>query len=490
MSSTLSPTLILTIVGAYFAVLMGISWWTGRKADNDDFFLGGRESPWFLVAFGMIGASLSGVTFISIPGLVGADAANQDFSYLQMVFGYLIGYAVIALVLLPLYYRLQLTSIYGYLEQRFGWWSYKTGAGFFLLSRILGASLRLYLVAVVLQTFVMEAFGVPFWLTALLIIALIWVYTFRGGIKTIVYTDTLQTLSMLTAVVLTVLAIGNELGDTFGGLVNRIASSDYSRMFFFDSAADDPNNFFKQFISGALIAVTMTGLDQDMMQKNLSCRSLADAQKNVAAFSVILVFANLLFLALGALLYIYADSIGLVVPERTDLLYPTLALEQLSPAVGIAFLIGLIAAAYSSADSALTALTTSFCVDILGMEKSVATATAQRRTRLLVHLGFSALLLVIIVVVYLTQADAVLNLLFRLAGYTYGPLLGLFAFGMGTRLRIHDRWVLPVCLAAIALSYLLTEQQLFIGFNLGFLNILLNGLLTFGGLWAISYREP
>ena len=486
MIDQLTPTLLLSIILAYFAVLMLISWWTGRNADNQDFFLAGRKSPWLLVAIGMIGASLSGVTFISIPGLVGAGGHNQGFSYMQMVLGYLVGYTVIALVLMPLYYRLNLTSIYGYLEQRFGWWSYKTGAAFFLLSRTLGASLRLYLVAIVLQEFVMDDLGIPFWVTVSAAIALIWVYTFRGGIKTIVWTDTLQTLSMLAAVVLTIFAIGEQLGENFSGLVERIASSDYSQVFFFDGAAGDPNNFFKQFVSGALIAVVMTGLDQDMMQKNLSCRTLGDAQKNMFTFSVILVFANILFVGLGALLYLYAGSIDLALPEKSDLLYPTIALEHLSPAIGVVFLIGLIAAAYSSADSALTALTTSFCVDFLNMEKSEATSNAKKRTRLVVHIGFSLLLLFIILLVRAMDAGAVLNELFGLAGYTYGPLLGLYAFGLLSRRRVFDAYVPGVCVAACALTYLLKTNQLFIGFDMGYLNILVNGLLTFGGLALFS----
>ncbi len=491
MTQELTPVVILSIIAAYFVLLMGISFLTGRESTNEQFFLAGRNSPWYIVAIGMIGASLSGVTFISIPGSVGAGGANQAYSYMQMVFGYLLGYAVIALILLPLYYRLSLTSIYTYLGRRFGLTSYKTGAGFFLLSRTVGASFRLYLVGIVLQKFVMDSFGVPFWLTVLLTIVLIWVYTFRGGINTIIWTDTLQTICMLSAVTLTIFAIGDALETDLAGLIDRVQHSPYSQMFFFDEGWGDPNNFFKQFFAGALITIVMTGLDQDMMQKNLSCRNLGDAQKNMFTFSFILVFANLLFITLGALLYIYAAEVGLALPEKSDQLYPTVAIQYLSPVTGIIFILGLIAAAYSSADSALTSLTTSFCVDFLGFERSEATEKAKRRTRFWVHIGFSLLLLLVIVGFDALNNDAVINNLFYAAGFTYGPILGLFAFGMMTRLRVRDNLVLPVALAAPVLSFIIDyfSERLLAGFQFGFLIIALNGLITFLGLLAISYRE-
>ena len=488
--NSLSSTLILGIIVAYFALLMVVSYFTGRDSGNSNFFLAGRKSPWYLVAFGMVGASLSGVTFISIPGVVGAEGKNMDFSYMQMVFGYLVGYAVIALVLLPLYYRLNLTSIYGYLEKRFGFYSYKTGSAFFLLSRVIGASFRLFLVAIVIQEFVMNDLGVPFWLTVLATIILIWIYTFRGGINTIVWTDTLQTTCMLLAVIFTIIAIGSGLDKSVGELYQTVKQSDYSQLFFFEGGWKDPNNFFKQFISGALIAVVMTGLDQDMMQKNLSCKTLKESQTNIFAFSFILIFANILFLALGALLYIYANNIGLEIPERTDLLYPQIAINHLSPGIGIVFILGLIAAAYSSADSALTALTTAFCVDFLGFEKNEsADAASNKRTRFLVHIGFSTLIFLVIILFNALNDTAVISKIFEWAGYTYGPLLGLFAFGMFTNLKIKDKLVIPVCIAAPILSYWLNYNNLFIGFELGFLIILLNGILTFIGLWAISYDD-
>ena len=488
MINELTPTFILGIIAVYFLVLITVSYFTGRKAGNAEFFLAGRRSPWILVAIGMIGASLSGVTFISIPGVVGAGGANQSFSYMQMVFGYLLGYLVIAQVLLPLYYRLNLTSIYTFLEQRLGYHAYKTGAAYFMLSRTIGAAFRLYLVAIVLQQFVLGPFGIPFAATVAMTIVLIWIYTFKGGIRTIVYTDTLQTVCMISAVVLTIISIGNALETDLGGLVAMVRSSDYSQMFFFEGGWNDPNNFFKQFISGALIAIVMTGMDHDMMQKILSCRNIGEAQKNVYTFSVVLVFANLLFLSLGALLYIYASSIGLEVPEKTDELFPMIALRHLSPAVGVLFVLGLIAAAYSSADSALTALTTSFCVDFLGMEKSEAREEKKRQTRVIVHIGISLVLLIIIVVFNALNNDAVISQLFIAAGYTYGPILGLFSFGMLTQRVVRSRWVVPVCIAAPALSYVLNSNSAvwLSGFEFGFLIIALNGLFTFLGLWAIS----
>jgi Na+/proline symporter len=368
----LSPWIILGIILLYFLFLIGVSWWTSRgDDDNESFFLAGRQAPWYLVAFGMIGASLSGVTFISIPGFVGSGSPQiQAFSYMQMVLGYLLGYAVIALVLIPLYYRLQLTSIYSYLDQRFGVNAYKTGAAYFLLSRVIGASFRLYLVAMVFHFFVTgPLFGIPFWLTVAATILLIWIYTFRGGIKTIVWTDTLQTACMLLAVIFTIYFIGQELNRDMGDLVNLVQQSEYSQIFFFRGAWEDPNNFFKLFVSGALIAIVMTGLDQDMMQKNLSIRTRRESQINIAVFSVILVFVNLLFLALGALLYLYATQLGLEVPAKTDQLYPMIALQHLPPLAGVVFILGLIAAAYSSADSALTALTTSFLCRLFRFRK-------------------------------------------------------------------------------------------------------------------------
>jgi Na+/proline symporter len=492
MFNHLTPFVLIGIIVAYFLVLIAVSHFTSRNAGNSEFFLAGRRSPWLLVAFGMIGASLSGVTFISIPGVVGGGGHNQAFSYMQMVFGYLLGYVFIAQVLMPMYYRMGLTSIYGYLENRFGWQAYKTGAAYFLLSRIVGASFRLYLVAIVLQQFIMTPLGVPFFVTVAITILLIWIYTFRGGINTIVWTDSLQTLCMIIAVTLTIMGIGSALETDIWGLFNMIKSSDYSQVFFFEGGWNDPNNFFKQFISGALITIVMTGLDQDMMQKNLSCKSIGDAQKNMYTFSGILVIANLLFLSLGALLYIYAANIGLAIPEKTDQLYPTIALNHLSPLVGIFFVLGLIAAAYSSADSALTSLTTSFCVDFLNFEKRETEAESDKeRTRLYVHIGFSILLFITIIAFNAVNNDAVIKQLFIAAGYTYGPLLGLFTFGLFTNREINGRLLIPVCIAAPIISYFINNYsaELLWGFEFGFLIIALNGLITFAGLLLISSNQ-
>ena len=496
----LSAGLILAIVVAYFLLLLGISFFTGKAASNQDFFTAGRQSPWYLVAFGMIGASLSGVTFISIPGWVN----DSQFSYMQMVLGYLIGYAVIATVLMPMYYRLKLTSIYSYLDQRFGPASYKTGASFFILSRVIGASFRLYLVAIVLQRFVMDAYGIPFWITVLLTILLIWVYTFRGGIKTIVWTDTLQTFCMLTAVILTVVVIANKLNYSLPEIYERVRGSSYSQVFFFEEGWSDSKNFFKQLLGGASMAIVMTGLDQDMMQKNLSCKNIGDAQKNMFWFSIVLVFANLLFLTLGALLYIYTNQVGIEIPTKivngvakmdTDLLYPTIALRHLGPTVGVVFILGLIAAAYSSADSALTALTTSFCVDILGFDTDEAAEESikneQRSKRFMVHVGFSVLLFFVILIFYFVNNQAVIKQIFTVAMYTYGPLLGLYSFGFFIDRDVTDRLTPAICIASPILTFFINyySEQLFFGYKFGFELLIINGLITFFGVFIFSERR-
>ncbi len=486
MSEQLNPVIILIIIAVYFLLLMGVSFFTSKDSDNQDFFIAGKQSPWYLVAFGMIGASLSGVTFISIPGWV----QGNSFSYMQMVFGYLFGYAFIAYVLMPMYYKLNLTSIYTYLERRFGTVSYKTGAAFFLLSRTIGASFRLYLVAFVLQEFVMVHYGVPFPLTILGAIVLIWIYTYRGGIKTIVWTDTLQTLCMLAAVIITIILIGQKMDWSMGDMVSRISGSDYSQMFYFKDFLGDGKHFIKQFLAGVSIAIVMTGLDQDMMQKNLSCRNIKEAQLNMMSFSIILIFVNLIFLALGALLYLYANEIGLAIPERTDLLYGTIALQHLGPLAGILFVLGLIAAAYSSADSALTSLTTSFCVDILGFEKSDQDEKSKRRTRILVHLAFSGLLFLVILLFWFMNNDAVVKQIFVFAGYTYGPLLGLYMFGFFTKQKIYDHLSVIICLASPVLTFFLKWLcENYLGYKFSFELLILNGIITFVGLFFISYYD-
>jgi SSS family transporter len=476
----MTPGLVLSVIAAYFVLLMIIARFTSVKATTEVFFTASRQSPWFVVAFGMIGASLSGVTFISVPGEVG----NSGFEYFQMVLGYLLGYLVIGRVLMPLYYRLNLVSIYTYLDQRFGFWSYKTGAFFFLLSRTVGAAFRLFLVAGVLQMAIFDAWGVPYYLTVLITIILIWVYTFQGGIKTIVWTDTLQTFFMLAAVAIGIIIIMQALDVGFTDLPATIAASDYSSMFEWNWKP--PRNFFKQFFAGAFITIVMTGLDQDMMQKNLTCRNIGEAQKNMFWFSIILVFANLMFLSLGALLYIYAAANNIAIPADSDDLFPLLAINHFSILAGIMFVLGITAAAYSSADSALTALTTSFCVDFLNFDKREE--NQKKRIRIRVHVAFSMLIFLVIVVFKLINNQSVINSLFTAAGYTYGPLLGLYAFGMFTKLGVKDRWVPLVCIVAPLLSFAFDQSSkaLLQGYEFGFELLILNGFLTFLGLLLIS----
>lgn len=481
----MQPSFILFIIALYFLLLVIISFVTAKGADNKSFFIGAKKSPWFLVAFGMIGSSLSGVTFISIPGWVGAT----QFAYMQTVLGYLLGYAVIATVLMPLYYRLNVTSIYTYLEQRFGFFSYKTGASFFLLSRTIGASFRMFLVANVLQFTVFDKMGIPFWITVVATILFIWLYTFKGGIKTIVWTDTLQTLFMLLAVVFTILLIGKQLNWEISEVFVQIKESKYSQIFFF-TESNSPNYFWKHFLGGAFIAVSMTGLDQDMMQKNLSCRNIKEAQKNMLWFSVVLVFVNLLFLCLGALLYLYCEKMQIALPEKSDNLYPMLAMGgYLGDVVGVIFILGLIAAAYSSADSALTALTTSFCIDVLSIEKRFS-ENQQIKIRKRVHMGTSIAMFLCILLFHALSNDSVIKELFTIAGYTYGPLLGLYAYGLLTRFQVNDKRVPIVCILSPLLCYVLNHysETWLGGYKFGFELLILNGILTFAGLLVIRKR--
>ncbi len=487
--TTLSPWVILLVIAAYFLILIGFSYWTSARATDSDFYIGSRRSPWILVAIGMIGASLSGVTFISIPGLVGAGKGNMEFSYMQMVMGYLVGYAVIMFVLMPMYYRRNLTSIYQYLGERFGARAYKMGAFYFLLSRTIGAAFRLFLVALVLDAFVTGPLGLAFWHTVAITIVLILTYTFKGGIKTIVWTDTLQTISMIAAVLLTVFALSSSLGIGIWDIPHAVSEAGLGQWFFFENGWSDPNNFYKQFLAGALIAIVMTGLDQDMMQKNLSCPNIKDAQKNMALFSIILFVVNAIFLTMGALLYMYARKNGIEIPAKSDQLYPLIALKYLSPYIGLVFIVGLIAAAYSSADSALTALTTSFCVDILDLPNDeIKTDRQKTNTRRKVHLIFALILFFVIIIYNWINNDAVINNLFKIAGYTYGPILGMFAFGMLTDRKVKDQWIPWVVLLAPTISYLMDTYSdiWFGGFKFGFLIIALNGLLTFLGMVFIS----
>lgn len=482
----MKPELILLVFLVYTSLLFAISFITSRKSDSESYFLANRQSPWLVVAYGMIGASLSGVTFISVPGWV----SDRQFSYMMLVIGYLLGYFIIARVLLPLYYRLQLTSIYSYLGDRFGFWSYKTGAFYFLLSRLIGASFRVFLVISVLQIFVFEALGVPFWVTTVVFMLLINLYTFRGGIKTIVWTDTLQTTFMLVSVVVTVLLIRNELGLTIGGMFSEIIASEHSKMVFTDW--QDQRFFLKEFFSGAFIAIVMTGLDQDMMQKNLSCRNLRDAQKNIISLSWALIPVNLLFLGLGVLLILFAQAKGVVMPGTSDTLFPEIAFNHLKPVAGIVFIIGLISAAYSSADSALTALTTSFTVDFLGIKrKPHLTETKRKKIRYATHFSIAVLLIGMVLLFNAINNDAVISELFTIAGYTYGPLLGLFAFGLFTKRNINDRFAPLIAVASPAVCYILSanSEAWLGGYSFGFELLILNGVLMFLGLWLISVRE-
>ncbi|MDQ3290967.1 MAG: sodium:solute symporter [Bacteroidota bacterium] len=477
----MSPITIICIIAAYFCILILISFLTSSKSDNtDSFFLANRKSPWFVVAFGMIGTSLSGVTFISIPGMV--DKA--EFSYLQFVFGYLLGYLVIATILMPLYYRLNLISIYAYLEQRFGYWSYKTGAFFFLLARTIGAALRLYVVAGVLQLAVFDALGVPFYISVFITIALIWVYTFRGGMKTIIWTDTFQTMAMLFCVGASIVLISDELNLSFQGLVKTIEESNFSKVFFWD--VKDSRYFLKQFFSGAFITIVMTGLDQDMMQKNLSCKNLGEAQKNMFTFSIILVLVNILFLSLGALLYIFAQAKGISLPTKGDDVFPFLALNYFPAVAAVAFILGIVAITYASADSALTALTTSFCVDFLEFKNRPE--SERQRLKFYVHIGFSLLLMLVIVIFKIINDESVVTAVFKIAGYTYGPLLGLYAFGLFIRRNLQDRFVPIVCFLAPIITYIINinSKEWFWGYEFGFEILILNGFITILGLLSIS----
>jgi len=481
----MSPFLILGIFLVYTVLLFIVTYFTARKANSFSFFLGNKISPWFVVAYGMIGASLSGVTFMSVPGWV----KETHFSYMVVVFGYLFGYFIIALVLLPLYYRLKLTSIYSYLGQRFGFWSYKTGAGFFIISRTLGASLRMFLVINVLQIFVFDAWKVPFWINVLIFISLIILYTLKGGIRTIVWTDTLQTTFMLLAVVLSIIYISKGLGEPVSKLITVIRKEGITDMFITDWHHE--RFFVKQFLSGMFITIAMTGLDQEMMQKNLSCKNIKEAQKNMFTFSGILVFVNLLFLLLGAILIIYSQSKAVTVAS-TDDLFPAIALRYLGPVAGIVFLIGLISAAFPSADGALTSLTTSFSIDFLGLDQRPALSeTLKTRIRYVVHISIAVIFFLCILLYRSLNDKAVIDKLFTIAGYTYGPLLGLYSFGLFTKRKASDKMTPFIALFSPVACYFLSRYsvELFNGYKFGFELLLLNGMITFAGLWIFSKSQ-
>jgi len=470
------------ILAIYFALLLVISYYTSKGADTNAFFTANRQSPWWLVAFGMIGTSISGLTFISVPGAVG----KTSFTYFQLILGHSFGYLTIALVLMPLYYRMNLISIYGYLEKRFGFWSYKTGSAFFLLSRTIGSAARLYLAVNVLQIAIFAPIGVPFVVTVFISIALIWLYTHRGGVQTIIWTDTLQTLFLLIALFITIYLVGQQMNMGLGDMIQTISDSKYSHMFEWDWK--NPHFFGKDFLAGVFIAIVMTGLDQDLMQKNLTCKSIGEAQKNMFWFYWVLLFINILFLSLGALLYIYAQANQIAIPAKTDELYPMLALGgQFGTLAAVTFLLGIIAASYASSDSALTALTTSFCIDFLSIEKF----KEEKRTKIKhrVHLGFSLLFFVVIGLFHVFNNQELIAAVFNLAGYTYGPLLGLFSFGLFTKLQVRDKLVPIVCVGSPVITFILEtqSQSLFGGF--GFAKLILNGSICFLLLWLIREKK-
>ena len=477
----MSPTLLFCFVIAYFALLLGVAWFTSRNANNESFFIGNRKSNWMLVAFGMIGTSLSGVTFISVPGAVGFTA----FTYFQIVLGQLLGYFVIAFVLLPVYYRLNLTSIYRYLDTRMGPCAYKTGAGFFVLSRTLGATARLYLVVKILQDAILDGLQVPFWLTALVILVMILLYTYEGGVKTIVWTDTLQTACMLAGLVICVHYVLDGLHLSMGESLVQLHERGLSTIFFTD--VNSSKFFLKQFLAGVFIAIAMTGLDQEMMQKNISVKTLGDSQKNIVTLSIIMLGVVLLFLYLGGLLYLYAPTIG--VTETGDRIFPAVVLGHLPAMVQVIFIIALISALFPSADGAITALTSSFCIDILGINgRDDLNEAAKKRLRHQVHIGFALLFLLLVMIFKWADNPSMIGLILKLAGYTYGPLLGLFGFGILTQRVVKDRFVPLIAVAAPAICFFIDKYQraIFSAYEIGLELLIVNGLITFAGLWFMS----
>ena len=469
---------ILIVVIAYFVVLLGISHLTSRKANNKMFYRANRRAPWYMVAFGMIGASISGITFVSVPGMV----LTSQMTYLQMCLGFIVGYLVIAFVLLPLYYRLNLTTIYSYLGQRLGQRSYLTGASFFLLSKMTGAAVRFYVVCIILQQFVFEPAGIPFIVNVVLMVLLIWLYTRRGGIGTLVFTDSFQTLCLFTALILIILSVTSELHLSVDGAIDAIAASGMSRVFVFDDWVS-PQNFWKQFLSGAFIAIVMTGLDQDMMQKNLTCKSLKDAQKDMCTYGMAFVPANLLFLSLGVLLAMYFGDA--TAQMKGDTLLPAFiqATSHLLPLTPYLFIIGIVAASFSSADSALTSLTTSFCVDIRRRPDD-------ERLRKRTHIAMCLFFVMFILLFRAVNSTSLIDAIYTIASYTYGPLLGLFTFGLFTKRRPKDACVPYICVVSPLLCYALdaAAQHLW-GYRFGYEMLMLNGLLTFGGLWLCSQHR-
>jgi Na+/proline symporter len=499
----MSPVLLFTVVISYFVLLLIVAWITGRNSNNDSFFIGNKNSNWMLVAFGMIGTSLSGVTFVSVPGGVGTNG----FLYFQIVLGYLIGYMVIAFVLLPVYYKMNLTSIYTYLEKRFGVNAHKAGAFFFILSRLVGATARLYLVISVLQIFIFDKLNIPFEVTALVILILILLYTFEGGVKTIIYTDTLQTTGMLVGLVVCIYYIVQMMGLDMSAVLDQMSAKNYTRVF-----NTDPMSgafFLKQIIGGAFIAIAMTGLDQEMMQKNISVKNLRDSQKNIVSFSIILVIVNFLFLFLGGVLHLYAASKNMNVAP--DDLFPTIALsDTFSGAIGIIFILALISALFPSVDGAITSITSSFCIDILNLKERSGTEKEKRATRLKVHFSFAVAFFIMVLVFKAINDKLIIDFILKFASITYGPLLGLFSFGILTKRILNDKKIWPVCVSALLLVLALDvtcspewyekklhlslglgafSKSVFGGYKIGNELILINGIVTFAGLFFISKKE-
>lgn len=493
----MAPGILLSFLIGYFMILLGISYFTSKKSsDNSTFFTANRNSKWYLVAFGMIGTALSGVTFISVPGEVGNPAGNE-FKYFQFVLGNAIGFILIATVLLPLYYRMNLTSIYTYIEERLGTYSYKTAASIFLLSRTIGSSFRLYLVVIVLQRFIFDSYGIPFWATVLISLGLIWSYTFKGGLKTIIITDTLQTVFLVSSVILTIFFICNSLDLNIFQAFETIKNSGYSKVFFYEDFITSKFHVSKQLLGGIFVTIAMVGLDQDMMQKNLSCKNIGEAQKNMFTFTAVFVIINIFFLSVGALLYVYASKYGIAIPldsitgkPRTDFLFPEIAFNHLSAIPAIVFMLGLTAATFATTDSALTALTTSFCVDFLGFSKKADLNSASSiRSRHIVHIGFSLLMFLIVVLFNLVNNAAVVSAIFTVASYTYGPLLGLYGFGLFLKSKgVKDKLVPIICILSPAICFFLNanSKTLMGGYVFDNELIIVNGLITFIGLLIIS----
>ncbi|MEO6948552.1 MAG: sodium:solute symporter [Ginsengibacter sp.] len=481
----MSPSILLTVVIIYFIALLLAAWYSGRNSNNESFFIGNRNSNWLMVAFGMIGTSMTGVTFLSVPGTVGLNG----FGYFQVVIGYFLGYFVVAFVLLPLYYRLHLTSIYDYLNQRFGSVANKTGSLFFIVSRTVGATARLYLVINVLQIFILDEMGVPYWISASVVLLMILLYTIEGGVKTIVFTDMLQTIFMITALIFCIIYGMKHMNFSIGDAIGSLRTNGYTKLI--NNDFNSAGFWLKQILGGAFITIAMTGLDQEMMQKNISVSKLKDSQKNIFTFSTIMVLVNVLFLFLGGLLYLMASANNVQVAG--DDLFPTIALNYLPAWVSVIFVVGIISTLFPSADGAITAITSSFCIDILGVKrKGEIKESKVKKTRIAVHICFIVVFLICLITFKTIDNKSIIHVILQLAGYTYGPLLGLFSFGILTHRKLKNSYsILMICLIAPVICYILSiyDAEWFNGYKIGIELLLINGLITFLGLWAISNKK-